>query len=217
DPGVDGAPDRLGENAAIAHAAIAESGAAGRVGALHLLQKLGHGPALAERLTGARAALVLRVDPAFERGQSRVHVRCVQRRIQVLIAVEIPRVQHEYPAAGTLRLHAGVEQEGRGRGRNAGETGGIAGHGDRCRAGAGNRKDEAGGGCKHGADGCAQHLHDSRPYALDDIATRSGSARTRSRNLSPRISKLRYWSNEAQAGDSRTTGWSGPDALGSGG
>ena len=44
------------------------------------------------------------------------------------------------------------------------------------------------------------------PYELDDIGIMSGSARTRSRNLSPRISKLRYWSNEAQAGDSSTTG-----------
>src|SRR5450432_4928070 len=33
-----------------------------------------------------------------------------------------------------------------------------------------------------------------------------GSAVTRSRNRAPRISKLRYWSNDAQAGDSNTTG-----------
>jgi hypothetical protein len=32
------------------------------------------------------------------------------------------------------------------------------------------------------------------------------SAVTRSRNFAPRISKLRYWSNDAQAGDSSTTG-----------
>src|ERR1700747_2783992 len=32
-----------------------------------------------------------------------------------------------------------------------------------------------------------------------------GSAVTRSRKRAPRISKLRYWSNEAQAGDSNTT------------
>ena len=38
------------------------------------------------------------------------------------------------------------------------------------------------------------------------FVTIPGSARTRSRNASPRTSKLRYWSNEAQAGDSSTTG-----------
>ena len=32
------------------------------------------------------------------------------------------------------------------------------------------------------------------------FVTRPGSARTRSRNASPRTSKLRYWSNDAQAG-----------------
>src|SRR3954449_8463722 len=42
-----------------------------------------------------------------------------------------------------------------------------------------------------------------------------GSAVTRSRNLAPRISKLRYWSNEAQAGDSNTTGSGSPDASAS--
>src|SRR3954454_17831581 len=39
-----------------------------------------------------------------------------------------------------------------------------------------------------------------------------GSAVTRSRNRVPRISKLRYWSNEAQAGDSSTTGSARPEA-----
>jgi hypothetical protein len=42
-----------------------------------------------------------------------------------------------------------------------------------------------------------------------------GSAVTRSRNLAPRISKLRYWSNDAQAGDSSTTGSASPDASAS--
>src|SRR6478672_13034116 len=42
-----------------------------------------------------------------------------------------------------------------------------------------------------------------------------GSAVTRSRNLAPRISKLRYWSNEAQAGDSSTTGSASPEASAS--
>ena len=42
-----------------------------------------------------------------------------------------------------------------------------------------------------------------------------GSARTSSRNLSPRTSKLRYWSNEAQAGESSTTGSATSDASAS--
>src|SRR6266436_835302 len=42
-----------------------------------------------------------------------------------------------------------------------------------------------------------------------------GSAVTSSRNLAPRISKLRYWSNDAQAGDSNTTGSASPDASAS--
>src|SRR5262249_47301539 len=44
---------------------------------------------------------------------------------------------------------------------------------------------------------------------------RPRSARTSSRNLSPRTSKLRYWSKEAQAGDSRTTGSATSDASAS--
>ena len=54
-----------------------------------------------------------------------------------------------------------------------------------------------------------------RPHELDDIGVTPGSASTSSRNLSPRISKLRYWSNEAQAGDSSTTGSAMPDAAAS--
>src|SRR5258707_6814183 len=42
-----------------------------------------------------------------------------------------------------------------------------------------------------------------------------GSAVTSSRNLAPRISKLRYWSNDAQAGDSNTTGSASPEASAS--
>src|SRR6266436_5279420 len=42
-----------------------------------------------------------------------------------------------------------------------------------------------------------------------------GSAVTRSRNFAPRISKLRYWSNEAQAGDNSTTGSASPEASAS--
>src|SRR5919201_5814598 len=36
---------------------------------------------------------------------------------------------------------------------------------------------------------------------LQRAGVRPGRASTSSRNLSPRISKLRYWSNEAHAGD----------------
>src|SRR4051794_884937 len=42
-----------------------------------------------------------------------------------------------------------------------------------------------------------------------------GSAVTSSRNRAPRISKLRYWSNDAQAGDSSTTGSASPEASAS--
>src|SRR6266516_7287659 len=42
-----------------------------------------------------------------------------------------------------------------------------------------------------------------------------GSEVTRSRNFAPRISKLRYWSNDAQAGDNSTTGSASPDASAS--
>src|SRR5262245_28230438 len=42
-----------------------------------------------------------------------------------------------------------------------------------------------------------------------------GSASTSSRKASPRTSKLRYWSNEAQAGDSSTTGSATSDAAAS--
>ena len=42
-----------------------------------------------------------------------------------------------------------------------------------------------------------------------------GSAVTRSRNFAPRISKLRYWSNEAQAGDNSTTGSESPEVSAS--
>jgi len=118
------------------------------------LQQLGYRPALAKRLTGGRAALVLGVDPAFECRQPGAHARCVQRPIQMLIAVEILGVQHEDPAAGILRLQAGVEQQRRGRGGNAGEAGGIVGHRNRRRTGSGCRDD--------GAKGSEKSLHDSR-------------------------------------------------------
>src|SRR5262245_61148035 len=42
-----------------------------------------------------------------------------------------------------------------------------------------------------------------------------GSALTRSRKAEPRISKLRYWSKEAQAGDKSTTGPARPEASAS--
>src|SRR5262249_6635448 len=42
-----------------------------------------------------------------------------------------------------------------------------------------------------------------------------GNAVTRSRKAAPRISKLRYWSKEAQAGDSSTTGSVRPEASAS--
>src|SRR5262249_5864553 len=42
-----------------------------------------------------------------------------------------------------------------------------------------------------------------------------GSALTRSRKAAPRISKLRYWSKEAHAGDSSTTGSVRPEASAS--
>src|SRR4030095_1829857 len=42
-----------------------------------------------------------------------------------------------------------------------------------------------------------------------------GNAVTRSRKAEPRISKLRYWSKEAQAGDSSTTGSARPEASAS--
>jgi hypothetical protein len=38
------------------------------------------------------------------------------------------------------------------------------------------------------------------------FAITPGIPNTSARNASPRISKLRYWSNEAQAGESSTTG-----------
>ena len=41
------------------------------------------------------------------------------------------------------------------------------------------------------------------------LGTSPGSASTSARKASPRTSKLRYWSNEAQAGDSSTTGSEG--------
>ena len=51
------------------------------------------------------------------------------------------------------------------------------------------------------------------PHAARPVSAMPGSAATRARNASPRTSKLRYWSNEAQAGDSSTTG-SGAAARG---
>src|SRR6266853_1638391 len=58
---------------------------------------------------------------------------------------------------------------------------------------------------KPGDDGWCPHTTGFTP----------GSAVTRSRNLAPRISKLRYWSNDAQAGDSNTTGSASPEASAS--
>ncbi|MHC2822444.1 hypothetical protein ACVMBY_006004 [Bradyrhizobium huanghuaihaiense] len=52
-------------------------------------------------------------------------------------------------------------------------------------------------------------------YAPHTTGFTPGSACTSSRNLAPRISKLRYWSNEAQAGDSSTTASASPDASAS--
>ena len=59
-------------------------------------------------------------------------------------------------------------------------------------------------------DGC-QGVNGMRNFLLPSCSAEAnhttgftpGKAVTRSRNLAPRISKLRYWSNEAQAGDSR--------------
>ena len=53
------------------------------------------------------------------------------------------------------------------------------------------------------------------PFQPHTTGLTPGSAVTRSRNAAPRISKLRYWSNEAQAGDSSTTGSASPEASAS--
>ena len=47
------------------------------------------------------------------------------------------------------------------------------------------------------------------------MGCRPGKASTSARYASPRTSKLRYWSNEAQAGDSSTTGSGRPEASAS--
>jgi len=63
-------------------------------------------------------------------------------------------------------------------------------------------------------------VHPSRLAAArlapqDDGAVTPGIARTRSVNAFPRTSKFGYWSNEAQAGDSSTTGSFRPEASAS--
>src|SRR5262249_20297613 len=53
------------------------------------------------------------------------------------------------------------------------------------------------------------------PIARYFFAASPGMARTSVRNLSPRTSKFGYWSNEAQAGESSTTGALRPEASAS--
>jgi hypothetical protein len=50
------------------------------------------------------------------------------------------------------------------------------------------------------------HTHHGRPEFQGIAGRTPGSACTSSRNLAPRTSKLGYWSNDAQAGESSTTG-----------
>ena len=79
-----------------------------------------------------------------------------------------------------------------------------------------------------GEDGADQHVIDGeppvgdtaavgarQPHAAPRFMSMPGNAATSARKASPRTSKLRNWSNEAQAGDNSTTGSRAPAAAAS--